>query len=161
MSFIPFPLPASLEACTAFITLRPASSLDRLRGLCHGASAQPVTRQRRPSASEIIDTCSGWTLPPTWSIRVTKHTPTYDLLGTLTRRSASGLFIGRLSAQGRSTIFAASVFPPSRSTDADRINAHHHILTRGDRIGFIADFQAVRAGVNQCFHVASPNINPY
>ena len=32
--------------------LRPAGSLDRLRGLCHEASTRPVAQPRRPSASE-------------------------------------------------------------------------------------------------------------
>jgi hypothetical protein len=55
------------------LALRPASLLDRRhaegvpparRGLCHGASAQPVARLSRPSATGANQQLSGWNLPP-------------------------------------------------------------------------------------------------
>ena len=67
LAYVPSPLPRRTRQ------ERPASLLDRrhaegvppaLRGLCHGASAQPVARQSRPSATGANQQVSGWNLPP-------------------------------------------------------------------------------------------------
>ena len=46
-------------------------------GLCHEASVRPVTQPHRPSASEPDRLRLGWFLPPTGSMIVSRHTPTY------------------------------------------------------------------------------------
>src|SRR5262245_53024118 len=85
------------EACSAIHSRYGLPDRSTARGgLCHEASENDrlPSRPARQLPSPI-DFCSGWTPPPTWSMIVSRHTPTYSCTAFVRSETGSPFSQGR------------------------------------------------------------------